>query len=259
MKKISITIYLALLQAAVVLIAPTSAWAQVPYTLSYGYYGNTFTQPSLNHHNDAYYEDLAKSAREKNKKRSLAASEKPAGRASTNNNPLPYSRDRALSLKIREEFLADFTKRMPKKAATEMQAVLEQVDVVQMMAGFVQLQGMDSGTVDGLIAFGYGQAWAITHQKPMPTPKQYQGIADQLRVRMGKSSDWSTMSNERRQMFFERLAYPLFIQKANYQTYLEQGRSEHMARMAEAAQESLKKAGVDLRNLRLSDNGFVGL
>ncbi len=259
MKKIPYSIYLALSAAIAALISSSVTYAQVPYTLSYGYYGNLFTQPKINYRNDDYYEELAKSARANKKKNSPISPANPVVRASANNNPLPYSRDRALSSKIREEFVADFTRRMPKKATAEMHAIMEQVDAVQMMAGFVQLQGMDSGTVDGLIAFGYGQAWAITHQKPMPTPQQYRGIAEQIRTSMGKSSTWNNMSNEKRQMFFERLTYRLLIQKANYQTYLEQGRSEYLERMGEAAQESLKKAGVDLRNLRLSDNGFVGL
>ena len=66
------------------------------------------------------------------------------------------------------------------------------------------------------------------------------------------------MNDKQRQEFIEQLAYPLIVQKANYQAYLKQGKKDSIARMAAATQEGLKKIGLDLRNLKLSDNGFIG-
>jgi hypothetical protein len=180
-------------------------------------------------------------------------------RASPTNNPLPYTRDRALSAKIREDFLQDYAKQMPSDVAS-MRESTAQTDHVQIIAGVVQLQGIDSGTMEGLLAIWYGQAWAIAHQKPLPTPQQYQGIANQLRTTMMQSSEWKNMTNAQRQTLFERLVYPLFVQKANYQAYLKQGKSDAMARMASATSEGLKKTGLDLQSLRLTDNnGFASL
>jgi hypothetical protein len=179
-------------------------------------------------------------------------------RASPTNNPLPYTRDRALSAKIREDFLQDYAKQMPSDVAS-MRESTAQTDHVQIIAGVVQLQGVDSGSMEGLLALWYGQAWAIAHQKPLPTPQQYQGIANQLRTTMAHSSDWKNMTNVQRQTLFERLVYPLFVQKANYQAYLKQGKTDAMARMASATSEGLKKTGLDLQSLRLTDNGFAGL
>jgi hypothetical protein len=180
-------------------------------------------------------------------------------RASPTNNPLPYTRDRALSAKIREDFLQDYAKQMPSDVAS-MRESTAQTDHVQIIAGVVQLQGIDSGAMEGLLALWYGQAWAIAHQKPLPTPQQYQGIANQLRTTMMQSSEWKNMTNAQRQTLFERLVYPLFVQKANYQAYLKQGKTDAMARMASATSEGLKKTGLDLQSLRLTDNnGFAGL
>jgi hypothetical protein len=180
-------------------------------------------------------------------------------RISASNNPLPYVRDKALSEKIREEFLQDFEKQGMTDDLTGMRATTAQNDIVQIMAAFIRLQGLDSGSMEGMIAFWYGQAWAIANQKPLPTPQQYQGIAEQVQASMAKSPTWSKMSNVDRQKFFEQLAYPLFVQKANYQAYLKSGKKDSMAKMARNTQEGLKKIGLDFQNLQLSDDGFSRL
>ncbi len=179
-------------------------------------------------------------------------------RASPKNNPLPYTRDPALSAKIFEAFMQDYAKQMPDDVAS-MREVAHENDLIQIIAGLVQLQGMDSAAMESMMALWYGQAWAITHQKPLPTPLQYRGIAEQLRTSIANSPEWRTMNNAQRQTYFERLVYPLFIQKANYQAYLKQGKTDAMARMAGATQQGLKRIGLDLQNMRLIDSGFAPL
>ncbi len=258
-------IYVIIAATNIVLLSyADSALAQYNYYTSASFYHNTNTYPIIKFNqytNNQYVDNDEKAKSHAATKQRLDA--KPAARpskpsASANNNPLPYSRDRALSAKIREDFLADFAKQMPDVAA-DMRVTTERTDLVQVVAGLAQLQGLDSSAMENLMAFWYGQAWAIVHQKPLPTPQQYQGIAQQLRLSVVKSTEWRNMSNEKRQMLFEQLAYPLFVQKANYEAYLRQGKREHIARMASGTQEGLKKIGLDLQNLRLSDNGFIGL
>jgi hypothetical protein len=179
--------------------------------------------------------------------------------ASANNNPLPYARDMALSTQIRNAFLEDFAKQMPLGEVAEMRATTEKTDLVQVLAGYIQLQGMDSSELGNLLAFWYGQAWAITHQKTLPTSQQYRSIATQMRSSLTSQPAWSNMSNAKRQTLFEQLAYPLIIQKANYQAYLKQGKADSILRMSIATREGMKKAGINLEQLQLGDNGFVGI
>jgi hypothetical protein len=112
--------------------------------------------------------------------------------------------------------------------------------------------------MEGMMALWYGQAWAIANQQPLPSKQQYQGIANQLHTSVQNSPKWSQMNNRQRQEFIEQLAYPLFVQKANYQAYLKQGKRDSMARMAAATQEGLRKIGLNLQNMKLGDNGFIG-
>jgi hypothetical protein len=183
---------------------------------------------------------------------------KSRSRASANNNPLPYNRDPALSAKLREEFLAGFMQQIPGEAA-DMRSIAQQTDLIQIMAGFIQLQGLDSGSMENLIAFWYGQGWAIAHQKPLPTAQQYQAIAAQVRKHFEKSPVFKNMDNASRQTFFEQHAYPLFVLKANYTAYLKQGKTELLSRMAATTREGFSKMGLDLQNLQLTSRGLVPL
>jgi hypothetical protein len=185
------------------------------------------------------------------------AAEAPPIKASPNNNPLPYRRDQGLSNKIREEFLRDFAQQMPANEAAEMRTTVEQTDFVQVAAGFVQLQGISSATPEGLLALWYGQSWAILHQKPLPTRQQYQAIGIQVRAMLASTGTWGKMSNAERQTFFEQLAYPLIVQKANYQAYLKQNKADSISRMADATRAGMQKIGVDLQNLELGDKGLT--
>jgi hypothetical protein len=245
----------ALLIGGMSLLAPHAAFAQYNYYQSGAFAFNQFNYPPIGDSGTHRYKKPKAAAQ--TKAAVPAPSERKAGRASANNNPLPYARDKSLSAKLRDEFLADFTKQMTPAEAAEMRAMAEENDLVQAMAGLVQLQKLDSSATESLLAFWYGQSWAVANQKPLPTPQQYAGIADQLRTSLASSAEWGKMSNAQRQTFFEQLAYPLIIQKANYQAYLKQGKSDAIARMASATQAGMKKIGLDLLAVRLSDGGFV--
>jgi hypothetical protein len=244
--------------AAVVFVIgciPGDVFAQYNYYQSGSFAFNQFNYPPIGDttkYRSKKSTDAAKAATPANTSLTPAT-----GRASTTNNPLPYTRDKAITEKVKETFLQDFAKQMP-DVAKDMREITAQNDLVQVMAGFTRLSGLDSGTMEGVMAIWYGQAWAIANQKPLPTKQQYQGIAEQLKASAAKSK-WSTMSNAERQAFYEHLAYPMFVQKANYTAYLKQGKTDSITRMSAAVREGLRKTGLNFESLQLSDDGFVKL
>jgi hypothetical protein len=177
-------------------------------------------------------------------------------RISATNNPLPYIRNKTLSAKIREEFLQDLAKQLPPDEAKGVRELIEKNDVVQVLAGFARLQGLNSSKKEDLLAFWYGQQWAIANQQPLPSSQQYKGIANQLQRSISQSSI-AKMDNSELQTFFEQLAYPQVIQKANYQAYRKYGKQDSINRMSKATREGLKKIGIDFQNMRLTDDGFT--
>jgi hypothetical protein len=176
-------------------------------------------------------------------------------RISTNNNLLPYTRDRELSSKIREEYLQDIQQRFPSQAAG-IRTLLTKNDVVYITAKFIQQEGLDSSTMEGVMAYWFGQAWAVSNQQPFPTAQQYQGIAAQIRKSIGKSSKLSQMTNAQRQTFFEELAYRLFEQRANYRAAMKSNDIAATAKIARETQTGLTKLGLNFKGKRLNDNGF---
>lgn len=171
---------------------------------------------------------------------------------------LPYDRDFALSEKIKENFLQDFAKQLPNEI-NDIRRTLEKNDLVNTVAALIQREGLDSGSMEGFIAFWYGQSWAVANQKPLPSSRQYQGISQQLHASAGNTQLWEKMTNREKQEFFEKMAYPLVVQKLNYQMYTKQGKNSSIARMASFTQEGLKKFGLNLQRLTLADDGFGGL
>lgn len=277
MKKELFFLFTVILSIYVLLAASTPALAQIHYYSPPPYYYQNAAVPVSVINQDIKYRALDKldelnSENQKSKKTPSEAQPrqdqstslsprsgvKSSSQASLDNNPLPYKRDRLLSSKIREDFLADYARQVPDEVAA-MRLTAERTDFVQLIAAYAQLQGLDSSTMEGLMAYWYGQSWAIAHRKPLPTAQQFQGIAKQLRSSNSQTGKWSKMNNAERQTFFEQIAHPLFLQRARYQSYQQEGKSEALARMANATQNGFKKIGLDMQSLRLSNNGFIGL
>lgn len=235
------------------IVLPTNVHAAYDYYASSSFNFNQHNYPSLAP--TPSKKSAQSSSTPKPKSTAPQTSGDPARRISASNNPLPYNRDKALSAQIRDAFLKDFAKQMP-DAADYMRDATDKNDIVQIMAAVAQRAGLDSGTMEGMMALWYGHAWAIANQQPWPSNQQYQAIAVQLKASLQNSSKWSQMGNSQRQEFVEHLAYPMFVQKANYQNYLKEGKRDAMARMAAATQIGLKKIGLNLQGLRLGDDGF---
>jgi hypothetical protein len=175
---------------------------------------------------------------------------------STMNNALPYTRSSAVSASVRSEFLADLGKRGAASDVKQMRAMIEENDFVQVFAGLARLEGLDSGTPEGLTALFYGQTWAIANQRPMPSAKQYQGIAKQLRDTNANEMVWDKLDNKGRQELVEKLVYPLIIQRANYQAYVREGKAAAIEDMSSRVQLGMKDFNMDMRSLQLTESGF---
>ncbi len=238
-----------------VLFAPMPAWAQYDY-----YSSGAF---SFNQNN---YPDLSQ---RKWKKPGTTSSPTPTTRSSPRRasptttdtisipvSPLPYTRDRALSNDIRSEFLVDLAGRGPASDVVQMAKMMAQYDFVQVYAGMARQQGLDSGTPEGLTALFYGQAWAIANKQPLPPARQYQAIEKQLRDTNARTKVWDKLDNRGRQKLVETLAYPIIVQKANYEAYRREGRAAAIADMAQRVQTGMKNFLMDMQATKLTDAGF---
>lgn len=228
------------------IMTATQALAQYNFYTSGSFYSNINTYPPI---------DGGTRWRSPSSGNSTKVKKRATSRVSANNNSLPYTRDRELSSKIREEYLQDIEQRFPSEAAG-IRTLLTKNDSVQLMVKVIQREGLDSSTMEGMMAYWFGQAWAVSNQQPLPTAQQYQGIAEQIRKSIGKSSKLSKLSNTERQIFFEELAYRLIEQRVTYQQALKFGDTASTAKIARQSQAGLTKLGLNFKGKRLNDNGF---
>jgi hypothetical protein len=228
------------------LLTSTEAIAQYNYYTSGSFYSNINTYPPI---------DTSTTSESRSSRNSRKVNKRTTDRISTNNNPLPYTRDRDLSAKILEAYLQDIEQRFPSQVAG-MRRLLNKNDAVQLTAKLIQREGLDSSTMEGIMAYWFGQAWAVSNQQPFPTAQQYQGIAEQIRKSSGKSSKLSKMSNAERQTFFEELAYRLLEQRITYQQALDSSNTATASKISRETQAGLTKLGLNFKGKRLNDNGF---
>jgi hypothetical protein len=228
------------------ILTASEASAQYNYYQSGSFYSNINTYPPID--GDKRWKSPSSGNSTKVKKPTTKS-------ISTNNNQLPYTRDRKLSAKIQEEYLQDIEQRFPSQAPG-VRALLAKNDVVYTTAKFIQQEGLDSSTMEGVMAYWFGQAWAVSNQAPFPTAQQYQGIAEQIHNSLGKSSKLSRMTNAQRQTFFEELAYRLFEQRAFYQAAIKSGDTASTAKLARESQAGLTKLGLNFKGKKLNDNGL---
>lgn len=171
-------------------------------------------------------------------------------------NPLPYKRDMALAAKLRSEFLGNVGKGSSAASHANLKAMTTRNDFVQVFALMAKLQGLDTATVEGLTALWYGQAWAIANQRPLPTARQYQGIARQLRDTKANPLGWDKLNNSGRQTVVEMIAYPALVQRATYDDYRSSGDTAALARFADRVQAGMMKFNMNMQSLSLTDSGF---
>jgi hypothetical protein len=236
-------------------ILPSPAMAQYNYYTSGSFYFNQNNYPDVTAATYRSQKQYKQSA-SKPSTRPKQASEKSSSKVSSMNNALPYTRSDSVSMSVRSEFLADLGKRGAAKDVSAMRSMMEENDFVQVFAGLARLQGLDSGTPEGLTALFYGQTWAIANKRPLPSASQYQGIAKQLRDTNANAMVWDKLNNKERQVLVEKLVYPLIIQRANYVSYLREGKTTAIADMSDRVQQGMKDFNMDMRGMQLSAAGF---
>ncbi len=123
----------------------------------------------------------------------------------------------------------------------QMAKMLAQNDFLQVFAGMAHLEGLDSATPESLTALFYGQTWAI---------------AKQLRDTNARDKVWNKLDNKGRQKLVETLAYPLIVQRSNYEGYRREGRAAAIADMAARVRAGMTNFKMNMQQTKLTDAGF---
>jgi hypothetical protein len=240
---------------AITMILPAPVTAQYDYYSSGGFSFNQNNYPDISGHK---WKKPSATKQDEPQAVSRASDDEKSASATFKipTLPLPYTRDRTLSDDLRAEFLADLVARGPSNDVRQMAKMMVQNDFVQVYAGIAKKQGLDTGTPEGLTALFYGQTWAIANKVSLPSPRQYQAIAKQFRDTNARAKLWDKLNNHDRQTVIERLAYPMVVQRANYEAYMREGKTAAIADMAQRVQEGMKSFDMDMQSTKLTSTGF---
>jgi hypothetical protein len=237
----------------VAVLRPVPALAQYSYYTSSSFYFNMNNYPDVT---AATYR--ARGSTSPSRSRSGPATPTRSNTAFTTVSPLPYTRTTAVSARVRDQFLANMPIRGKERELARMRAMITENDFVQIYAGIVRLEGLESGSIEGLMALCYGQSWAIVNRQPLPTARQYQGIQRQLREDRTSRLviEWDKRNNADRQELIEMLVYPLILQRSHYRIYLRDGNLAAIAEMSDRVQRGMTGFGMDMRALQLGNTGL---
>jgi hypothetical protein len=237
----------------VAVLRPAEALAQYSYYTSSSFYFNMNNYPDVT---GATFRARGETSRSGS--RSGTATPARSNTASPTNNPLPYTRSTAVSARVRDGFLANLPMRGGERELAQMRAMITGNDFVQIYAGIARLEGLESGSIEGLMALCYGQSWAIANRQPLPTARQYQGIQQQLREDRSTRlmTEWDKRNDAERQELVEKLVYPLILQRSHYRVYLRDGNTAAVAEMSDRLQQGMMGFRMDMRALQLGNTGL---
>ncbi len=237
----------------VAVLRPTPTLAQSSYYTSSSFYFNMNNYPDVT---AATYR--ARGATSPSGGRSRTATPTRSNTAFTTISPLPYTRSTVVSERVRDQFLANMPIRGKERELARMRAMITENDFVQIYAGIARLEGLESGSIEGLMALCYGQSWAIVNRQAFPTARQYQGIQQQLRDDRTSRimMEWDKRNNADRQELIEMLVYPLILQRSHYRVYLREGNTAAIAEMSDRVQRGMMRFGLDMRAKQLGNTGL---
>lgn len=116
--------------------------------------------------------------------------------------------------------------------------------------------GYSSRNLADVMAAYYVCGWEIVHKQEIQ-PQQFRAIRNQLAVTMANSPDIRRLSDAEKQRTAEAMGIMTAIAGAGSQELLKQRNQQGFAELQQAVYQSFSKQGIDLKQLKLTDDGFV--
>ncbi|MDT0498232.1 hypothetical protein RM530_12770 [Algiphilus sp. W345] len=116
--------------------------------------------------------------------------------------------------------------------------------------------GYSSRNLADVMAAYYVCGWEIVHKQEIQ-PQQFKAIRNQLAVTMANSPDIRRLSDAEKQRTAEAMGIMTAIAGAGSQELLKQRNQQGFAELQQAVYQSFSRQGIDLKQLKLTDDGFV--
>jgi hypothetical protein len=168
-----------------------------------------------------------------------------------------YRGSPAVSANVRAKF-ADFVARSDPANADRLRETIERHDLLGMWEKHVAVDGLRRGDVADAMASYWVQNWQIANKVPFASRAQVQAVRSQVARALGTSPTFINMGNAARQAIAETFMLNFVAQGS---AYSDAARHDAGAatRLSDAAAARFRKdMNLDLRRLRLTEEGFIG-
>lgn len=169
---------------------------------------------------------------------------------------LEFTRSEPLSKKIQQEFMANLVKKQPAvKPALEKvfsgNKLRNQFD--QLLAGYSY-----SGTnlADAMTAY-LVISWQVVNGQEFSDRRGFDAVRKMIRENLLSSAQLANSTNASKQTATENFAYQAMIAMNTYQALVAKRDKQALERFKSTVYQNVKQSGMDLKQVKLSSNGFV--
>jgi hypothetical protein len=169
---------------------------------------------------------------------------------------LTFTPDSAISRRVKEEFKTAVQRADPAKA-DHIARVLKAQDVLADFDRDMAPYGFQSNNIADAMSAYWIVMWMIANEAAIPTRKRVAAVHQQVTQNMLTNQMLAKATLEQRQEMTEGLVYETMFalgQRADVERRRDYTRQRELAR---AAHKNMLRNGVDLKNLRMTSQGFV--
>lgn len=143
-------------------------------------------------------------------------------------------------------------------SSSEIRAALQEVDTVRAWTAAVEEDGLRPGDVADAVASYWILNWIIATRTRDNTREQVLAVREQVRPLLAASPGFPSLDDGRRQDMAETLMLNFLIQREAYRAATTAKDEKLQQTLADAAVARLRaEMGIDLRRLKLTEQGFV--
>lgn len=170
-----------------------------------------------------------------------------------------YSASPAVTRRVRGQFI-DWVRSIDAAEGEQLARTFEQNDPIGIWSGIVREDGLRSGDVADSFAAYWILNWLVANQQLDSTPAQAAAVRNQVKSVLASSPTFQAVSDDDRQEMAEVFMLNFVIQHGGYSAALQQDDDVLKDRLSEAAVKRFEdEMGLNLRQLRLSERGFVAV
>ncbi|HEY0263266.1 MAG TPA: DUF6683 family protein [Granulicella sp.] len=184
--------------------------------------------------------------------RGMTGTPMPVGATST------YRSSPQVTTRVRAQFVEFIRQTSGDKAAAAVGAELQRRDYLQLWATHAAQDGLRLGDVADAFTAYWVENWQMANAANEVAPAQVQAVRRQVSSTLLSNPSFTRLNDAQKQEMAEVFIYNQVVQDANYVGAMQRGDKALMQKIGDASvQRFRKEMNLDLRQLALTDNGFL--